>query len=70
MSMKKIATKITQALPDDSASTPIPLVQPPQENFDPVTGAPTGGIGTKERELFQRQDELQLSEIRKDLAWG
>lgn len=38
--------------------------------FDPVTGAPTGGIGTKERELFQRQDELQLEEIRKGLELG
>ena len=38
--------------------------------FDPVTGAPTGGIGSKERELFQRQDELQLSEIRKGLELG
>lgn len=38
--------------------------------FDPVTGAPTGGIGNKERELFQRQDELQLEEIRKGLELG
>lgn len=48
----------------------LPKNQKPQEDFDPVTGAPAGGIGTKERELFQRQDELQLSEIRKDLELG
>lgn len=46
----------------------LPVIK--KQDFDPVTGAPTGGIGTKERELFQRQDELQLSEIRKDLELG
>lgn len=55
---------------DNSATTnpqTPPVQPPPQQSFDPVTGAPTGGIGSKERELFQRQDELQLEEIRKDL---
>lgn len=74
--MKKAITKTAQALPDDLTPTSIPPIQPSQSpapsgaDFDPVTGAPTGGIGTKERELFQRQDELQLLEIRKDLELG